>query len=300
MVIGVYLCLNMSINLLNKYIISMTGFAFPLALSLAHMVFSILVLLPMMLRGSYRGLHVNTWRKNALGLAVIGASFSANLAFNNYSLTLISLSLNQMIRASIPVVTVVCSILIEHAMPTRREVAALAAIMVGVCAVLAEDVHAHAVGVAACIVSTVANGLMMSMSGALLQEKLDVWRLSFYQAPMVVTTLLPVYLHAEHARVMHFMASRKDATFALGLILLTCMIALAYNIAHGIAIKLTSATTTTVIGQGKILALMFLSALLFGERDFFDIKTVAGGLVAMCGFTMYSLERNRINDRGKK
>lgn len=296
-VILVYLLLNMSINLLNKFIISRTGFAFPIAVSLAHMLFAILVLFPAMLRDRYRALHATTWRKNAFGLVVIGASFSANLAFNNFSLTRISLSLNQMIRASIPVVTVLCSIVIEHVTPTRREIVALVAIMIGVCAVLAEDVHTNALGVATCIVSTVANGLMMSMSGALLKEKLDVWRLSFYQAPIVVATLLPVYVHAEHRRVMHFLASQQDAHFVPGLILLTCFIALAYNAVHGIAIKLTSATTTTVIGQGKILALMLLSAVLLGERDFNNAKTVLGGAVAMVGFTMYSLERIRINER---
>lgn len=299
-VILVYLSLNISINLLNKFIISRTKFRFPLAISLAHMVFSAVALLPLMLRGKYRTLHASALRKSAVGIAVIGASFSINLAMNNFSLTLISLSLNQMIRSSLPIVTTACSVLIDRAMPTKRELMALVAISLGICAVLAEDVHANTTGVVLCAISTVANGLMMSLSGAVLQEKLDVWRLSFYQAPIVFLTLLPVYMHGEHARVLEYLRKNKDATYTMGLILLTCVIALAYNAVHGIAIKMTSATTTTVIGQGKILILLVLSALLLGERDFFDWRTVMGGAIAIFGFVGYSVERTRINAHNRQ
>jgi drug/metabolite transporter (DMT)-like permease len=296
-VIGLYLSLNISINLLNKFIISRTGFAFPLTLSLAHMVFTVVTMFPLMTRKPYRSTHLPTLSKSAIGLLVIGVSFSANLAANNLSLLRISLSLNQMIRASIPLVTSACAVCMDRVLPTRRELAALLALTLGVCAVLAEDVHADALGIALCAFSTVANGIMMSASGAMLQEKLDVWRLSFYQAPIVVATLLPVYMYAEHARVAQYLREREDAAYIAGLILLTCVIAIAYNAVHGIAIKMTSATTTTVIGQGKILVLLFLSALVLGERDFFDWRTLLGGAVAIAGLVAYSVERTRINER---
>lgn len=298
-IIVAYLALNMSINLLNKYIISRTGFAFPLAISLSHMVFSIVFLTPLMLSDKYRYLHCNTLRNNALGIAVIGVSFSINLAMNNFSLTLISLSLNQMIRSSIPVVTAACSVVIDRVVPTKREFLALVAITLGICTVLAKDVHANTAGVTLCAISTVANGVMMSMSGSVLQEKLDVWRLAFYQAPIVLVTLLPFYMYAEHARVVQYLVARQDAKFAIALITLTCVIALAYNVVHGVAIKMTSATTTTVIGQAKILVLLFLSAVLLGERDFFQLATVVGGALAAAGFAMYSFERIRINEKKK-
>lgn len=298
-VILLYLTLNISINLLNKYIISRTGFAFPLAISMSHMAFTIISLMPMMLRDDYRHLHANTLRKNAFGLAVIGISFSVNLALNNFSLTMISLSLNQMIRSSIPVVTAACSVLLEHAAPTTRELLALFAITFGICTVLAEDVHVNTAGVTLCAVSTVANGVMMTMSGVVLHEKLDVWRLAFYQAPIVIVTLLPFYIYAEHARVMHYMIVHKDARATIMLIVLTCVIALVYNVVHCVTIKLTSPTTTTVIGQAKILVLLFLSAVLLDERDFFQTATVFGGGVAAAGFALYSLEKTRINERKK-
>lgn len=41
--------------------------------------------------------------------------------------------------------------------------------------------------------------------------------------------------------------------------------ALAYNVIHNAMIKMTSAVTTTVIGEAKIVGLFILSALLLGE-----------------------------------
>lgn len=292
-IILIYLILNLSINLLNKFLISRTGFAFPLAISILHMAFTIVALLPLMLSEQYRASHAQTLRTNMLGLLIVGVSFGVNISLNNMSLTLISLSLNQMIRSSIPLVTATCSVFIDRIMPTGREIIALVAITLGLCALLAEDVHANSTGVTFCIISTVANGIMMSMSGAVLHEKLDVWRLSFYQAPIALATLLPVFIYSEKKRVTEYMAMQPNAYFVLSLVLLTCVIALAYNVVHASAISVTSATTTTVIGQGKILLLLALSALVLDERDFLDRKACVGGAIAFFGIAMYSLEKTR-------
>lgn len=123
-VIATYLVLNVSINLL-KFIISKTGFAFPLAICLSHMTFTIVTLLPMMMTADYRATHVHTMRTDFLGLLVIGVSFSISIASNNMSLTLISLSLNQMIRSSIPLVTATCTYFVERRILTGREMIAL-------------------------------------------------------------------------------------------------------------------------------------------------------------------------------
>jgi drug/metabolite transporter (DMT)-like permease len=295
-VITIYLVLNMSINLLIKFIISRTGFAFPLAISIAHLSFTMIALLPMMLSGGNRASHNETLRMNTHGLLIIGVSFGVNIAFNNLSLTLISLSLNQMIRASIPLVTAACSAFIDRTIPTRREIIALMAITVGICAVLAEDVHANSMGVTLCIISTVVNGLMMSMIGFVLDKKLDVWRLSFYQAPIALVTLLPIFIYREIGPMLAYITTQPDAFNTVALILLTCIIALVYNAVHATAIALTSATTTTVIGQGKIFLILVLSAILLSERDFLDWRACLGGAVAFVGIVMYSVEKSRARD----
>ena len=52
-------------------------------------------------------------------------------------------------------------------------------------------------------------------------------------------------------------------TYAI--ILSTSVIALTYNIVHSLMIQQTSAVTTTVIGEAKIIGLLILSYVLLGE-----------------------------------
>ncbi len=53
-------------------------------------------------------------------------------------------------------------------------------------------------------------------------------------------------------------------------------------------IKQTSAVTTTVLGEIKIVGLMVLSALLLGEGKQFTVKMTVGCVLASVGFCMYS------------
>ena len=58
---------------------------------------------------------------------------------------------------------------------------------------------------------------------------------------------------------------------ALNLLQVTSANALAYNVIHNAMIKMTSAVTTTVIGEAKIVGLFILSALLLGEPTIIHI-----------------------------
>ena len=108
--------------------LSLYGFKFPLFMSLAHMGFSFLALLPIMLTRSFYDLHVPTLQKQWPGILAIGSFFAVNvgarisacmcvrtgrgrampltlllpsyrqIGFNNISLLSIPLSLNQVIR----------------------------------------------------------------------------------------------------------------------------------------------------------------------------------------------------------
>jgi hypothetical protein len=67
-------------------------------MTVAHMVFSFIVLAPVMMFEPFRSLHVATVQKQWKGLACIGGFMAINIALNNLSLVEISLSLNQVIR----------------------------------------------------------------------------------------------------------------------------------------------------------------------------------------------------------
>lgn len=70
--------------------------------------------------------------------------------------------------------------------------------------------------------------------------------------------------------------------------MLSSVNAVTYNLVHSLMIKRSSAVTTTVLGEIKIVGLLILSALILDEGKEFTPKMLVGCLLAMAGFLMYS------------
>lgn len=72
------------------------------------------------------------------------------------------------------------------------------------------------------------------------------------------------------------------------IILVGSINALSYNVVHYLMIQMTSAVTTTVLGEVKIIGLLVLSVLLLGESSIFTTRMTAGVVLALAGFCLYS------------
>lgn len=284
--VAAYLSLNSSLNLLNKWALGMYGFRFPFMLTSAHMLFSFFALAPVALREPWE-VHLRTLEKQWKGVVYIGCFMALNIALNNISLLDISLTLNQIIRSAIPVVTCVLGILVEKKWPTKQEASALFTLTSGVMlAVWQGTVTGKPYAILFCITGTLCNGAMMTFSGKLLSEKLDVVRLTFYTAPVSLTCLAPFFWTYERERFLSYYPSHAQGVAFI--IVVTSCNALAYNLVHSLMIKKTSAVTTTVLGEVKIVGLLVLSAFLLGEGKEFTFKMTVGVVAALAGFVMYS------------
>lgn len=93
-VIALYLGLNISLNLLNKWTLTLYGFNLPLFMSLAHMGFSFLALLPIMLMRSFYDLHVPTLQKQWPGILAISSFFAMNVGAQIYRNTQLAFKKN--------------------------------------------------------------------------------------------------------------------------------------------------------------------------------------------------------------
>ncbi|PSC74164.1 sugar phosphate phosphate translocator [Micractinium conductrix] len=284
-----YLSLNSSLNLLNKWSLGVYGFRFPFLLTSCHMLFSFCVLAPVAMRESWEN-HRRTLEKQWRGIVYIGAFMALNIALNNLSLLDISLTLNQIIRSAIPVVTCVLAILVESRYPSSQELAALITLTLGVMlAVWQGTATGKPYAIMFCVVGTVCNGAMMTFSGKVLSEKLDVVRLTFYTAPVSLCCLAPFYWIYERERFWVYLPSHTDGVAMI--MLVSSINAVCYNMIHSLMIKKTSAVTTTVLGEVKIVGLLVLSAMLLGEGKEFTMKMTAGVVLAITGFAMYSHTR---------
>ncbi len=71
------------------------------------------------------------------------------------------------------------------------------------------------------------------------------------------------WIFVQAADLVQYSAVNAGSNFK-GLLLLTCVNALLYNVVHYLMIQRTSAVTTTVLGEIKIIGLLFASAFLLG------------------------------------
>lgn len=95
-------------------------------------------------------------------------------------------------RSFIPVLCCILAIFIENKIPTGKEIGSLVVLSLGVMiAVWEGSVNGSPRGIMLCIIGTVCNAAMMSTSGRILSEKLDVLRLAFYTAPVSCIALFP-------------------------------------------------------------------------------------------------------------
>mmetsp|Transcript_7751 Transcript_7751/g.15824 ORF Transcript_7751/g.15824 Transcript_7751/m.15824 type:complete len:364 (-) Transcript_7751:643-1734(-) len=296
-VVFLYLALNSFLNLLNKWALGVYGFKFPIVMTVMHMTFSFLFLLPIMLiHPSYAGQHQPLLKAQWKGVALIGSFMAINIALNNASLVTMTLSLNQVIRASIPCFTGVFAIFVEKRYPTQLQGMGLAPISMGVMIAVFEGTKDSShVGITLCVLASISNALMMTISGRVLTQKLDAVRLTFYTAPVSVIVLLPLALYYEWSAFQEFTMLHTHAV--AGILIGGSCVALSYNMVHNLMIQLMSATTTCVLGNVKVILLLFLSSALFGDTRNWTMKLAGGCCLTLAGFFIYSwgsLARNQL------
>jgi drug/metabolite transporter (DMT)-like permease len=185
------------------------------------------------------------------------------------------------------VVTCVLAIAVEGRYPSQSEATGLVILCSGVMvAVWQGSVTGAPHAILLCVLGMVCNGAMMTFSGKVLSEKLDVVRMTFYTAPISLACLFPFFVWRELGPFMAYY--EQNASGVAGIVLVSSLNAVCYNIVHSTMIKRTSAVTTTVLGELKIIGLLVLSALLLGEGREFTLKMTLGCGLAMLGFTLYT------------
>merc|ERR1719298_69477 len=86
----------------------------------------------MLLRQDYASRHASVLGNDWKGLLVIAVFNGVQIALNNASLTVMELSMNQVIRACIPVVVALLAVCIEGKVPSKSEMVCLIIISMGV------------------------------------------------------------------------------------------------------------------------------------------------------------------------
>lgn len=286
-----YMALNTSLNMLNKWALGHYHFRFPLCLTAAHMLFGSTVLLPLMLmKDGYRGTHKKNWRKNWKALVFIGAVNGPQIALNNASLVSIELSLNQVIRAGIPVCVAAFAFCLERRVPTEIGLAYLLLVTLSVmCVMFTGKEHGEFFGISMCFGSVLMQSAQMSLSGRLMGDKLDSFQLNFYTGPIAFSVLfLMECLMQQEVHALYKFAARKPLPTA-GIMLGGCCLALLYNVVLMQAVRTFSSVGTAVLGNARTVLLVFMSALLLGELENWGATRYIGCINTFIGAAAYGL-----------
>jgi hypothetical protein len=289
-IILAYLGLNSFLNLLNRWALGLYGLRFPLVMTASHMIFGSCALSPLMLvREEYTSRHATVFQNDWKGLSVIAVMNGFQIACNNASLTVMELSMNQIIRASIPVLVAMLAICIEGKVPSKGEVVCLFVISAGVMLAVWEESKNAMLGIMLTLMSTVMQSIQMSVSGKMMSGrsgKLDSFQMTFYTGPVAFAVLFPFALVGEFNVFAEALTTRPMAT--IGFLLGSCMVAVVYNVVLFQSVRTLSSVGTAILGNVKIVCLLYLSALLLGELKAWSANQYLGCLLTFAAAAAYS------------
>ena len=254
--------LNVSLNVYNKWLFQIGGFRLPLTLVVVQQACTFALLY---------GVHVlreRTWRWRAdaptlLRVAVLGALFGINTVTNMQSLVVLSLAVNQSIRAFLPIATMGVASIIEGARYPRKMVANAFVLCTGVVLCVWGNPNASATGVTLCVISVMAAAAQNSLAGRLLSSptKPTAIELTLYQSGplcLVVAMLAAVY-EADMLSAQEQLGSARMAALLGG----SAAFAIAYNIVRFLLVQKTSSVFLAVAGNLKIVLLILIDAVFF-------------------------------------
>merc|ERR1719198_2461929 len=167
-----------------------------------------------MMREDYASRHATVLQNDWKGLTAIAIMNGFQIACNNASLTVMELSMNQIIRASIPVLVAILAVCIESKVPSKGEIVCLFVISIGVMLAVWEESRNAMLGIILTLASTVMQSIQMSLSGKVMSGrsgKLDSFQMTFYTGPVAFVSLAPFALAAEYSIFATSLAERAFA-----------------------------------------------------------------------------------------
>ena len=238
------------------------------------------------------------WTDYKWRIALLSVLFVLNIACNNASLVHLSLSVNQTIKSCVPLPTMVLSVVFErdaHRRPKTYSCGLVLSLLV-VCggSILAVygNPEASPFGLVLVLLSTLSVALWSVLSAVVLEPAsgLNSINLTWYASVLSGVMLFLMWLGSrELPRTLDYLEDRPSSAAAILAVGSTA--AFAYNLVHFALIKVTSAITSTVAGNLKIVLIIIISIIAF-EKRVEPINLVGFG-VFFAGVIVYSVLTHR-------
>mmetsp|Transcript_56443 Transcript_56443/g.112166 ORF Transcript_56443/g.112166 Transcript_56443/m.112166 type:complete len:584 (-) Transcript_56443:166-1917(-) len=304
----IFVLLNVSMNLYMKWLFAKDGgdFAFPWTMLAVQQLQAYMVLQPL-IAWRYPTIRNCGWdvggehqRESGVGLtatiqvlAVTGL-FCLNVGLNSLSLVKMSITLNQTVRAFLPVGVLLLATVLERRTYPRHSYYTTCVLIVGIGLTCWGSPHFEFNGFFLAFTSTIIAAAGSSLNGRLLNagpfSKAGpgvIARLLMYQSvPAFIVFALVAYV-SEGDRVRHAFSAPSAAAHRVLLISISSVLALMSNLGRCFLVAATSALMETLAGNAKVAALCIIDHQLFHtELHHYNYVGVA---ITFTGFSMHVL-----------
>ena len=291
---------NVGVLLLNKYLLSVWGFKFPLFLTLCHMAMCSILSFLVRTLGIVPKQHLVSG-KHLVKVGVLAAVFVVSVVGGNVSLQFIPVSFNQAIGSSTPFFTAWLSMCILRQKETNAVYLTLVPIVFGV--VLASRVEPlfHLTGFLACITATFARALKSVLQGLILSdesEKLDSLNLLMYMSPISLLLLSAAVIFLEPDAFEALFSHGTESNNFYFFLAINCILAFCVNLTNFLVTKCTSPLTLQVLGNAKGAVAVIMSILIF--RNPVSPFGMLGYSITVIGVFTYSEAKKRSLRVGKR
>lgn len=222
------------------------------------------------------------------GIIVVGLLNGVQIALNNSSLVVMELSLNQIVRAAMPVFVALLAVVVEGKVPTINDLACLVVISIGVMmAVLRPGtvVSSDIKGTLLVLSSVAMMALQMSCSGRL-GMKLDAVQMTFYTGWISLIPVASLVVAYELQALIGHVS--EHATTAFSILFGSCCLAVVYNVVVFETIRGLSSVGSAVLGNVKVVVILVVSGVWFGEMQSWALRQHLGCVLTFGGAAVYS------------
>lgn len=304
-VVAAWYAANIGVLLLNKYILSVYGFKFPVFMTLCHMCMCSVLSATAREFKIVPKQFIRT-RRHYGKVAVLAMTFALSVLGGNVSLRYIPVSFNQALGATTPFFTAIFAYLMLQKKETTATYMTLLPVVGGIALATWGEPSFNLIGFIACLVGVCCRALKSVLQGWLLtpagekeaekmsnanENKLDSMSLLYYMSPVAILTLgICTFIMEPRAISAFYEAAELDPWF-IAILLGNCFVAYLVNLTNFLVTAHVGALTLQVLGNAKGVVCTIVSVMLF--RNPMTFRGVTGYTITMIGVWLYSSSKRR-------
>mmetsp|Transcript_11506 Transcript_11506/g.49581 ORF Transcript_11506/g.49581 Transcript_11506/m.49581 type:complete len:334 (-) Transcript_11506:52-1053(-) len=286
--VTIWMTISMGVILFNKYILAYSGFKYPIALTLWHMVFCTSVA-TIMVRVVGTTKRLKMPKKEYVNRVIpIGALYAASLWLSNSAYLHLSVSFIQMTKALMPGLVYVCGVAFGMEKLTRVTSFNMFIIAIGVAIAAYGEINFVYIGVVEQLSALVFEALRLMLVQVLITRQgyaMNPIQSLYYVSPACAACLALPFAAVELPEILADIHLEID----YGMLLLNALTAFALNLAVFLLIGKTSALTMNIAGVIKDWMLIFASQHIFGNEVTF--LNYLGYVIAFLAVGMYNYNK---------